>query len=626
MRIQAFALVLILAIATTEAAPARSEARITFDHPGQLGTAPGDLDVISYGTTPSGRYYLDVFAEPGQLETLRRAGLDIAVTWPDIRDKFQAMTGCSPDGPFRDFGYYFNYWEMRDTLYRLCARYPAITRLDSSMRSYQNRALYCLKVSDNPEVEEGEPQVFFNGATHAREPMGTHACVAFASLLCMKYGTDSLTTWLVNNREVYFVPVMNPDGYVYNSDSGGPSAYWRKNRNNEGPRTGPGIDLNRNYGFKWGYDDLGSSPNPASETYRGPSRWSEPEVSAIRDFEAAHQFRTGIDFHTYGQDNLYAWAYTGASAPEVALLQEIGDTFRVNNSYTSTGQWYSTLYSSNGVSLDWELADTLLNGAPKFTSYVITSELGINDFWYGWDNPPYVDAEVALQMPNCYYMTRLGGAYLERIGTVVNDTAAGNGNGQLDPGELANLWLVIRNRALHSIDSARSIVATLSCADTQVQLVNASVGFPDMPRRMASSNVLDQFQVRASPNITPGRNVGFRLDVTFSDHGVNVIQPLTFSAIVGNHPVSVTEQRPACRQALTVLANPCREKARFRSAGDAGMLCILDYSGRPVRALPAGAEVEWDGRDSHGRALPPGIYFARLEAAQSETRKFVFER
>ena len=59
--------------------------------------------------------------------------------------------------------------------------------------------------------------------------MGTQTCITFASRLCRDYGSDSLTTWLINNREIYIVPVMNPDGYVYNSDYGGPDAYWRKN-------------------------------------------------------------------------------------------------------------------------------------------------------------------------------------------------------------------------------------------------------------------------------------------------------------------------------------------------------------------------------------------------------------
>ena len=630
--------ILLAALLATNAfaAPIRSEARISSATPeelrARLGSRLGELDVVGHGLTDDGRPYLQVFAEPERLAELEKLGLDVKVTWPDIRDKFRAMTGCEPTDPTgRDFGYYFNYWEMRDTLYRLCARYPSITRLDSSMRSYQNKALYCLKISDNPGVEEGEPQVFLNGATHAREPMGTHACIAFASLLCRDFGHDSLVTWLVNNREIYIIPVMNPDGYVYNSDSGGPSSYWRKNRNNSGPRTGPGIDLNRNYGFKWGYDDVGSSPTPSSEVYRGPSRWSEPEVAAIRDFEAAHQFRCGIDFHTFAQDNLYAWAYTGSAPPEMALLQEIGDTFMANNGYTNTGQWYYSLYTSNGVSLDWELADTLLNGVPKFISYVITSELGINDFWYGWDNPPYVDAEVALQIPNCYYMTRVCGAYLDLAGIVVNDTATGNGNGQLDPGELSDLWLSVRNRALHTVDSARGISASLSCSDTQVAIINGTASFPDMPRRTSGNNRASQFQVRCSPNITPGRTVTFRLDMTFADHGVNITQPLTFSTVIGSHPVAVAELEPVGRCALTLLANPSRS-ARFSTclpaASCAGM-SILGRDGRLIRVLRVEAgnrTITWDGQDEHGRLVAPGIYFARLDAEPGLVRKFVISQ
>jgi murein tripeptide amidase MpaA len=91
--------------------------------------------------------------------------------------------------------------------------------------------------------------------------------------LLENYGTDPEATYLVDNREMYFVPCFNPDGYEYNrqTDPNG-GGMWRKNRRNNGGSYG--VDLNRNFGYMWGYDDLGSSPIPSSETYRGPSAFS----------------------------------------------------------------------------------------------------------------------------------------------------------------------------------------------------------------------------------------------------------------------------------------------------------------------------------------------------------------
>ncbi len=620
--------IVVAASAVYGAGPVRSEARIGFDSPeglaARLGPLLGGLDVCSFGENPDGRRYLLAIVDAQELAALERTGIELQVTWPDIRDKFRAVTGCDPDdGSFRDFGYFFNYWEMQDTLRRLAALHPDIVRLDSSLLSFQNRPLWCIKISDNPGVEEGEPQVFFNGATHAREPMGAHTCINFAGLLCAGYGVDSTITWLVNNREIFIVPVMNPDGYVYNSDSGGAGAYWRKNRRGPVPPD-IGIDLNRNYGFKWGYDNSGSSPDPASEVYRGPSRFSEPEVEAIHQFERQHRFRCAMDFHSYARDNLYPWAYTGSTPPEEALLQEIGDTFALNNGYSNTGQWYYALYPSNGTSVDWEFADTLDQGVAKFASYAFTCELGINDFWYGSDDPAYVDAEVALNTPNCYYLTRLCGVWLAPVSLTVDDST-GNNNGQLDPGERAILRFTIQNRALHALDTARAVSAVLVPAESVIRALTPSAGFPDMPRR--SSGGPAQFQVRCDSAAQANDTVDLRLNVTFDDAGVTITQPVMFSVVVGTHPVAIDcdEGWGAMGEGpdLSVSPNPARGSVHlFATSPGPATVRIYSQSGGLVRtlALPgssgAGRRVlAWDGDDLAGRPVAAGVYFARLCSA-----------
>jgi murein tripeptide amidase MpaA len=521
----------------------KMEARVYFTNPAdvipQMGGLFGDLDIVQISATPQGENYLLVDTDQDQLRAIQLKGFRTEVTFKTLRDKLLKVDHWDPESDVgRNFGYFFTYYEMRDTILRLAQNYPSIVRIDSSMMSFHNHPLYCMKISDNPGSTESEPQVFINGATHAREPMGTHTCVVFATQLCKNYGVDSMTTWLVNNREIYIVPVMNPDGYIYNSDSGGTSSNWRKNRNNTSPRTGPGVDLNRNYGFKWGYNNNGSSPTPSSETYRGPSRFSEPETQAICDFLAAHRFRTCMDFHTYGRYNLCNYGYTNHYCDDSMPYIEMGDTLMANNGYTATGPIIRVLYETNGGSTEWEGGDTLIG--TKFQTLAWSTEEGTTDFWYGATNPSYVDAEVALNVPNCFYLTRMAGVWLDTIagGRIVNDTASGNGNGKLDPGETANIWFKIINRCLHPLDTAKSVTAVLRSSDTMIQVLTPSVTFLNInPRRGLSNNGASQFQFHCSPNATPGTVVNLRLEVTYSDDDVQIMQPLNYRLTIGNAPV-----------------------------------------------------------------------------------------
>jgi hypothetical protein len=525
------------------AAGARMEARVYFTNPAdvipQMGGMFGDLDIVQVSATPQGENYLLIDTDQDQLRAIQLKGFRTEVTFKTLRDKLLKVDHWDPESDVgRNFGYFFTYYEMRDSILHLAQNYPSIVRIDSSILSFHQHPMYVMKISDNPGVPENEPQVFVNGAIHAREPMTTHACVAFATQLCRNYGVDSMTTWLVNNREIYIMPVQNADGYIYNSDSGGTNSNWRKNRNNTTPRTGPGVDVNRNYGYKWGYDNNGSSPTPSSETYRGPSRFSEPESYQLRDFQAAHKIRTEIDFHTYGQYNLYPYGYTDIVPNDSMTFKQIGDTFRSNNNYSQTGSIYRILYATNGGSIEWESADTLVG--IKFYTYSLTTEMGINDFWYGATDSSYLHSEVAKNIPNCFYMTRMAGVWLDTIagGRIVNDTTSGNGNGKLDPGETANIWFKVINRCLHPLDTAKTVTAVLRSSDTMVQVLTPSVTFLNInPRRGQSNNGASQFQFHCSPNATPGTVVNLRLEVTYSDDNVQIVQPLNYRLTIGNAPV-----------------------------------------------------------------------------------------
>ncbi|MEO0102977.1 MAG: M14 family zinc carboxypeptidase, partial [candidate division WOR-3 bacterium] len=181
----------------------KMEARVYFQTAeelfGKLGNFFSELDVATGGETETGESYIVIITNDEQLQKIKERNLRVEITYPDIKEKFRLMTGVDPDKPelFRDFGYFFTYWEMIDTLNRMKANYPAICSIMNIGNSHQGRPLWTLKISDNPQTDELEPAVYFNGATHAREPGATHCCIDFASWLLMNYGRDSLVTWLV---------------------------------------------------------------------------------------------------------------------------------------------------------------------------------------------------------------------------------------------------------------------------------------------------------------------------------------------------------------------------------------------------------------------------------------------
>lgn len=239
----------------------------------------------------------------------------------------------------------------------LVANYPSVvsTKLTIGLTD-ELRPMYALRISDNPNSDEGEPAVLFTGLHHAREPMSTHIVIHTMQQLAWNYGSDSLITALVNEREIWFIPFVNPDGYYHNEQiapAGG--GMWRKNRHNNGDNSF-GVDPNRNYGDHWGWDDLGSSPNPASDTYRGSGPFSERENQAVRDFCLARpQIRIAFNYHSYSNLLLWAPGYEASYTPHQALFAAIADSATSWNNYTATPGW--GLYLTNGDSDDWMYFD-----------------------------------------------------------------------------------------------------------------------------------------------------------------------------------------------------------------------------------------------------------------------------
>ncbi len=267
---------------------------------------------------------------------------------------------------------YRSYATVRAELIALTAAYPSITALydigDSRGKEYATNGmagytayqhdLWALKVSDNPQVEEDEPSIFYLGAHHAREPIGTEIVMTLLNLLLTNYGHAAAWTADVTNKQIWFVPIVNPDGHKIVYD--GSDVWWRKNiRDNNssgGWSSGDGVDPNRNYGFGWG--GAGASASPFDETYRGPSAFSEPETRAVKALVDAHPFVAGITYHSYSELVLFPYGYaTGVSAPDDAALRELAVRMALSipgqNGGTYTPQVSWELYAASGVTDDY---------------------------------------------------------------------------------------------------------------------------------------------------------------------------------------------------------------------------------------------------------------------------------
>ncbi|HIF14373.1 MAG TPA: T9SS type A sorting domain-containing protein [Bacteroidetes bacterium] len=296
----------------------------------------------------------------------------------------------TPDGfGLGSMGGFFTYQEMLDHLDTMSARYPnLITYRDTlNHRTREGRSVYWLKISNKPNIDENEPEILYDALHHAREPNSLSQLIFYMYYLLENYGNDEEVTYLLDNLEMYFVPCINPDGYIYNeitNPNGG--GMWRKNRRNNGNGK-YGVDLNRNYGHNWGYDNSGSSPNPASETYRGDTAFSEPETQNMRDFCEGHDFQLALNYHVYGDLLIYPWGYdyalfTPDSAEFVAFSMEMT---KDNKFFYGTGD-QTVGYIVNGDSDDWMYGEQ----TSKNKIFSMTPESGPSNYGF-W--PPSSEIE-----------------------------------------------------------------------------------------------------------------------------------------------------------------------------------------------------------------------------------------
>ena len=264
-----------------------------------------------------------------------------------------------------------------------------------TLLTYGNRSLYAMRITDqdeDPADSEREPAILITSIHHAREWISVEVTSYFMHYLIDNYGTDPYVTYLVDNRDIWIIPFVNPDGYVQSwaqNDREQNNTGWRKNLrdNNENGvlDSSDGVDLNRNYGYLWGYDGQGSSGEQSSTTYRGPAPFSEPETQTIAALCNATPFTISIHYHSKGNQILYPWAYEALDTDDHEKFVMIGEQMSIFNGYEHGNTKDGIIYKCNGEACDWQYAE--------HGTFAFTIELG-----YGTDR--YIPDETRI-LPIC---------------------------------------------------------------------------------------------------------------------------------------------------------------------------------------------------------------------------------
>lgn len=292
--------------------------------------------------------YVEAVLGQAEIESFQRQGIRLEVVEPDLQ--LLAVPSC-----FEDYAATLAHLQTSVNKYPSLATLQDVGDAWEKTQGRASRDLWAVKIT-SPQTASPKPQVLFVGLHHAREVATSQSLLRLMDYLLGWYGQDQTVSTLLDTREIWIIPMLNPDG----REKVNQGYSWRKNTNNTNGCTSQGsfgTDLNRNYSKAWGQS--GASSSPCGETYRGPSSFSEPESQASRDFFNQHNFGVVLSIHSYSEVILYPWGYTTAASPHDAqfraLGQKLSDLTKTSPSdyVYSYGPAGSTLYLVSGGEVDF---------------------------------------------------------------------------------------------------------------------------------------------------------------------------------------------------------------------------------------------------------------------------------
>ncbi len=330
---------------------------------------------------------VEVYLTERQADALEKQGVDL--TEHSLTATAEKRVEAAADGVFRP---YSGSGGLREEILRTAQENPDLTKAVSIGKTVNGQDILALKLTKQAKKSEdgSKPAVLYMSNQHAREWITPEMTRRLMHHYLDNYQKDRRVKEIVDSTELWFVLSANPDGYDYTFRDPA-NRLWRKNLrdvNGDGTiSTGDGVDLNRNFAYKWGYDDEGSSPNPTSETYRGASPGSEPETQALDAFQKRIGFTYGINYHSAAELLLYGVGWQVATdTPDDVLYKALAGTPEKSAIPGYHPQVSSELYTTNGEA-DGHAAN--VNGVAMFTPEMSTcqtvSDVDPDDQWNARD-------------------------------------------------------------------------------------------------------------------------------------------------------------------------------------------------------------------------------------------------
>jgi hypothetical protein len=499
---------------------------------------------------------------------------------------------------------YHTYEELTQELDSLFQSNPEIAHMESlGVSTLDQRIMWGFKVSDNVAIDEDEPAVLYVSTHHGCEMIGMEYCLYLIRHLLGNYGSDPQATRWVDETEIWFVPLFNPDGYwAVSTDI---NHEWRKNARDTNENgvyyeftdtawTAPhdGVDLNRNYAFNW---ELGGSTDPWDAWYRGAAPFSEEENRSMQMLATRERFQMGITFHSWGEVVYYPWDdyWNGEESPDIPVISSIADTVAHRLPLEGGGgsYWPAPGPATEGVIENWLYAE--------FGTFCMTLE--VNPY------PLFIEPGDSI-IPICERLFSGTTYLLDRVQQagitgVVTDSSTG-----LPLEAEVRLLEYYRDYLAPRLTDAQGKYYRYLLPGEVYTLAFIAPGYDTVtvPDVVVGSDTLSTIDVAMTPATGIGKGGGpvdppLPSVVRLAQNSPNPFNPST----------TITFEIPGADKSTTAVH-----------------LAVYDMRGRLTRILvdearaPGVHRVQWDGRRTDGTPVPSGLYFYTLRAGGATvTRK-----
>jgi len=440
-----------------------------------------------------------------EMDILKSTDIEYEILIPDLEAWYQKrilkemkdpaiqkmMKTSTPGFTLGNHAGYYTPIGINSKLNEISNNYPNIAAAKVSIgTTYEGREIYMLKISDNPNIDESatEPAVYYDAMQHAREPLSMMTTIYYMFWLVENYGTDPEATHIINNRELFFVPIVNVDGYMHNITTnplGG--GLWRKNRSLNNGSGCVGTDLNRNYDSDWSL--VGTSTNPCSDVFHGAGPFSEPETVVVRDFLAT--INPTIAFTSHSASEIYLESGWDVSRSQEQYYADYSLDMCEAEDY-AYGQGDDILYGASGT------ASRYLN---QVGAIAWTPEIGSD--W--WEPASEIITYAEKHLPIFKYAASIAGDYPDIKQVTIN-----NGS-DLFAGQTYNLAVEIFNKG--RTQSANNVSIQVVNTSSNVTVVNATTTIAGVAARQTAWSGANPISLTINNNASDGDIVEVELSV-----------------------------------------------------------------------------------------------------------------